>query len=216
VPQRIGTFSPGIPSDFLDVVPRIGIQTFRATKVFEDIRSYLDFLLEMKQNSPVIGGDDGGHIDELRGYLDGLLDDLLLSDARANPALLRCVLVHGDLNERNILVDKDGRITGVVDWEYQILEPAVLAAEYPPWLSYDGCCDPSFADHAQMLWLESPMESERLRDLYLQIVKGRDHDYWNALVLGARLRSCVQWLVNYESDPGCKRMKRWMDATFRG
>ncbi|KAF8055210.1 hypothetical protein FPV67DRAFT_1745477 [Lyophyllum atratum] len=229
VPQRIGTLVPGAPasdsdSSKDDVVPRIGLQEFRATRVFEDIREYLDFLFEMKKNlssSSVEGGDEGGgheYVDELRQHVDGVLAELFESNATmtSQAALLRCVLVHTDLNDMNILADETGQITGVIDWEYQILQPAVLAASYPPWLSYDGCSDPRFANHATTLWMESREESERLRELYLRIVKGADHDYWNALVQGARLRSCVEWLVDNHSDPGCKMMKKWMDATFGG
>jgi hypothetical protein len=73
------------------------------------------------------------------------------------------------MNERNILIDKDGHITGVVDWEYQTLQPAVLAATYPPWLSYDGSCDPRFSNPQETFWLDSADESKRLRDLYLQV-----------------------------------------------
>ena len=140
---------------------------FQAIRVFKDIRQYLDFLFEMKKNSPLIGVDDGGHIDELKQHTERVLTDLL-SNPNA-PTLLRCVLVHRDLNDMNILVGKNGSITGVVDWEYQVLHPAVLAAGYPPWLSYDGCNDPRFVDPKQMFWLDSPMESKRLRDLYLKV-----------------------------------------------
>jgi hypothetical protein len=213
VPQRIGTFVPGISSESSDVIPRIGVQRFCANRVFEHIQQYLDFLFEMKKNSPVIGGDDGGHIDELKQHVDEVLAKLL--SKATNSGFLRCVLVHNDLNEMNILVDEGGRITGVIDWEYQILQPAVLSTDYPPWLSYDGCCDPRFADPKQTFWLDSPTESKRLRDLYLQIVKSKDQDYWNALVQGAKLRSCVKWLLNLDNDPGCGRMKKWMDTTFR-
>jgi len=71
----------------------------------------------------------------------------------------------------NILVDKSGSITGVVDWEYHVLHPAVLAASYPPWLSYEGCNDPRFVDPKQTFWLDSPEESKRLRDLYLKVTQ---------------------------------------------
>jgi hypothetical protein len=167
VPQKIGTLVPSISSDSADVIPRIGVQRFRATRVYEDIQQYIAFLFELKKNSPVIGGDDGGHIDELRRHVDGVL--AVLPPKPISPSLFRCVLAHNDLNEMNILVDESGRITGVVDWEYQTLQPAILAADYPPWLSYDGCCDPRFADPKQTFWLDSPKESERLRDLYLQV-----------------------------------------------
>ena len=140
---------------------------FRAIRVFEDIRQYLDFLFEMKKNSPLIGGDDGGHIDELKLHTERILTDLL-SNPKA-PSLFRCVLVHRDLNEANILVNKDGSVTGVIDWEYQALHPAVLAASYPPWLSYNGCDDPRFSIPEQRFWLDSPKESKRLCDLYLKV-----------------------------------------------
>jgi RIO-like serine/threonine protein kinase len=45
-------------------------------------------------------------------------------------SLLHYVLVHINPNEMNILVDKGGRITDVIDWEYQTLQPAVRAADY--------------------------------------------------------------------------------------
>ena len=83
----------------------------------------------------------------------------------------------------NILVDKNGSITGVVDWEYQALHPAVLAASYPPWLSYDGCNGPRLANK-QTFWLENPKESKRLRDLYLKVSQvahyiGNDSYIWH-------------------------------------
>ncbi|KIM43812.1 hypothetical protein M413DRAFT_26107 [Hebeloma cylindrosporum] len=211
VPQRIGTFDPDMVSGSFNVTPMISVH-FRATKVFEDIRQYLDFLFEMKKASPLIDGDDGGNLDELKRHTDCILADLS-SNANA-PTLFRCVLVHRDLNDMNILVDKSGSITGVIDWEYQVLHPAVLAACYPPWLSYDGCSDPRFVNPIMTLWLDSPKESKRLRDLYLEFVKSRNHKYWEALVLGAQLRSCVEWLLSNACDPGCRRMKKWMEATF--
>ena len=169
VPQRIGTFVPAISSESFDVIPRIGVQRFCASRVFDNIQQYLAFLFEMKKNSPVIGGDDGSHIDELKGHVDGILAEIL--SKMPTSRLFRCVLVHDDLHEMNILVDKGGRITGVIDWEYQTLQPAILAADYPQWLSYDACCDPRFADPKQTFWLESPKESKRLRDVYLQVSK---------------------------------------------
>ena len=89
---------------------------FRASRVFEDIQQYLDFLFEMKKNSPLISVDDHGHINELKQHTECVLTNLL-----SNPnmsTLLRYVLVHRDLNNMNILINKCNAITGVVDWEY--------------------------------------------------------------------------------------------------
>ncbi|KAG5635409.1 hypothetical protein H0H81_011387 [Sphagnurus paluster] len=171
VPQEIGTFVPGAAPP--------------SPNVFKNIGQYIDFFFEVKRNSPFIGRDGSGqvhiHLHELHQHVDRLLADLL-SNAATNPTLLHCVISHCDLNDMNILVDESsGHISGIVDWEYQILQPACLAAEYPPWLLYD-CLDPRFTDVTRTLWLDSLGESRRLRELYLQIVKDRDPDYWNALV----------------------------------
>ena len=131
------------------------------------IWQYLDFLFEMKKNSPLIGVDDGGHINELKQYTECVLTNLL-SNPNV-PTLLHCVLVHRDLNDMNILIDKNGSITGVVNWEYQVLHPTVLAASYLPWLLYDGCNDPHFVNPKENFWLDSPKEGEHLCNLYLKV-----------------------------------------------
>jgi hypothetical protein len=50
--------------------------------------------------------------------------------------------------------------------EYQTLQPAIFAANYPPWLSYDGSSDPRFSNPQETFWLEPWWE---LRDFYLQV-----------------------------------------------
>lgn len=105
-------------------------------------------------------------IDESRQHTEGLLTDLLLSSVVLS--LLCCTLVRRDLNNMNILVDWNEHITGVVDWEYQIIHPTLLVADYPPWLLYDGCNDPHFVDSEEVFWSDSPKESEWLCDLYLK------------------------------------------------
>jgi RIO-like serine/threonine protein kinase len=75
----------------------------------------------------------------------------LLFKATATPSLRRCVLVHDDMNERNILVDKDGHITGVGNSSLLSLR---LIIDYPPWLSYDGSSDPPFSNARETFWLE--------------------------------------------------------------
>ncbi|KAG6855972.1 hypothetical protein H0H87_008870 [Tephrocybe sp. NHM501043] len=168
VPQSIGSlFVPAKSSGELGLtlVPRIGVQSHQPMKVFDCVRDYFDFLLEAKKCSGSALG--GAHIDALGVHIHALLGKLESKDTARS--LLRCVLSHEDLNEQNILLDEQGHITGVVDWEYQLIKPAFLAAEYPPWLSYDACVDPRFADTYYTVWLEGPEESRRLRELYSQV-----------------------------------------------
>ncbi|KAG5352644.1 hypothetical protein C0989_001369 [Termitomyces sp. Mn162] len=118
VPPKIGLFVPGISSTSSDdVVPAITVQSrFRdPTKTFDDIQEYFDFLLEMKKHSYTIGGDGRGHLDELEVHINAILDNL--TSKKSAHSLSRCVLVHADLNDMNILVDERGQITGIIDWE---------------------------------------------------------------------------------------------------
>lgn len=49
-----------------------------------------------------------------------------------DPSFLRCVLTHTDLHNHNILVTNDGRITAVLDWEVNRIQPAILGVDYYP------------------------------------------------------------------------------------
>ncbi|KAG6812517.1 hypothetical protein H0H92_002408 [Tricholoma furcatifolium] len=152
------------------VVPTlcIDVNDLEAPKVFDDVCEYIDFLIEKKRRSHYIGqGDPTGCLDELSVHIHALLRDLQSKDNARS--LLRGVLSHDDLNEQNILVDEHGQVTGVVDWEYHSITPAFLAANYPPWLSYDGPLDPRFADPHSLLWLDSAEQSKSLREYYSEV-----------------------------------------------
>jgi hypothetical protein len=76
------------------------------------------------------------------------------------------VFVHADLvNPQNVLVTAEGDITGIIDY---LIHPAIFAVEYPAWLLYDGDVDPRSANK-MTVWLDSPDESARLRELYKKV-----------------------------------------------
>lgn len=102
---------------------------------------------------------------------DALIDRLCSLSTRlcdrissVSEELLTPRLVHGDPHDRNCLVD-NGRFSGLVDWEVstRFLEyaslsaddmsisqchyilSACLAAEYPPYIRYDGMREPRYA-----------------------------------------------------------------------
>ena len=85
----------------------------------------------------------------------------ILSKAAGFPALLRCVLVHDEMNDMNTPVDNSGCITGIVNWGFK-------HSSLPSWrlIIHHGCCDPRFADPGRMF---CPEESKFLRNLYLQV-----------------------------------------------
>jgi aminoglycoside phosphotransferase (APT) family kinase protein len=86
---------------------------------------------------PIRRGWPRVRIDATRERLDGLVDggtwpgdpavDALLAEAeRLGEPTGEPVLVHGDLHVRHLLVDADGRATGVIDWgDVCVADPAV-------------------------------------------------------------------------------------------
>ncbi|KAI0364385.1 hypothetical protein BV20DRAFT_956341 [Pilatotrama ljubarskyi] len=185
------------------------------------------------------------NIDTLEGYIASLLDKkrrTLASetdpseDAKANatrtlnriaaelssicsrltsPAHRRCVLRHDDLGATNVLMGPDGDITGVVDWDFQSVVPAVLAVEYPQWIRYDGTFSPKYmaapAGGMEVWWFVSPQDAARLREEYAKILQEKDRECWDALVDGERLRQLVEWLF---SGDDYAAMEGWLDKVY--
>ena len=168
VPQKIGSLGPGPSLSTPGVMPKFGLRHFvSADKVFGDIKEFFDFLFSVKRHSKFIGEDSMSReraaavLNALEAYVHSLLQNI-------TTPLLRIVLVHDDPNVSNILIDESGAICGIVDWEFHSLQPAILAASYPPWLDYDGCEDPRFcADDTW--WLESREESKRLCGIFEEV-----------------------------------------------
>ena len=47
------------------------------------------------------------------------------------------ILSHPDFDSQNVLVDDDGAITGIIDWDNVDVRPRQVAAAYPMWLTVD-------------------------------------------------------------------------------
>lgn len=170
VPQKIGStaLSP-TDSDILDVIPKLAIRREHSAKqVFDSLEAFFTYLFDYRRSSPM-NGEDKGNIVKSQAVLDGLAHHVwgLLKKTKAG-SLRRCVLRHDDLNDRNILASDEGNITGIVDWEYHSVQPAILAVEYPPWLLYDGPFNPKFAS-VNTVWLDSADESARMCHLYEEV-----------------------------------------------
>ncbi|PIL24598.1 hypothetical protein GSI_12482 [Ganoderma sinense ZZ0214-1] len=192
VPQQIG--STAVRGNALDLVPLVPISlTITYPRVFDTLEEYMLYLVQLKRESDSVGSDDDC-LTRANGVLDRLLEMLpALLQRLSSTVYRRCVLNHDDLNEANVLVNSDGDITGVIDWEYQSVRPVVLAAQYPCYLRYDGIYhDPRFAS----------------------VIKAQNKDYWHALVDGELLRQVEEWLTDRNPDPGCAALGRWMDEAF--
>lgn len=229
VPQTIGSISVGGSPDDLVVIPKIGNASHtRASVVFSTLQQYLEYLVVLKRrraSTSNIGEQDRfraqASISQLITHLRRQLPQL---DERC---LRRVVLARDGLGDLNFMVDSIGKITGVLDWWMHSTLPAILAADYPPWLRYDGINDPRFATPRKS-WLGTPEESKKLRVLYqevrfpfipyariftLQVVKVNSL-YYTALMQGAQLRAAVSWVIDTEDDPCCARMRQWTLSAF--
>ncbi|RPD53357.1 kinase-like protein [Lentinus tigrinus ALCF2SS1-7] len=212
VPQRIGTTL--IHGDVVNVVPLATIP-FPPThaRVFDTLEEYILGLIEAKRTSSLVGTDDGD-LSTANVVLDRLAKELPpIFHHLSAPSCRRCVLSHDDLHGANVLVDGEGQISGIVDWEFHSIVPLVLAAKYPSWIRYDGLCDPLFAIEGSW-WHTSQEDAAKLRAVYADVIKEKNVNYWRALVDGELLRQVEEWLTMSWPDPGCARMSAWMDIVF--
>lgn len=214
IPQMIGTISVMSSPDELTVMPRIcSASHTHASEVFPTLQKYLEYLSTLKKRRAFTldTGDENrfraqASISQLIAHLRGHLTQL---DERC---VRRMVLAHDGLGDMNFMIDSSGNITGILDWWRNSTLPAILAADYPPWLRYDGINDPRFAAPRKS-WLETPEESARLRGVYQGAVKNNDF-YYTALMQGAQLRAAVGWVFDIEDDSCCARMRQWTLSAF--
>ena len=165
VPQgRIGTLCPA--GDTLYVIPRIAVrERYCADRVYATLEEFVGALAEQKRQTVFLSPTTHTVIDRLVATLPEVCARL------ADNASRRLVLVHDDLNETNILVDAHGEVTGIIDWEFHSLLPAVLAAQYPRWIRYDSIYDPRTTSDGKMekYLLASPEDAARLRGAFAQV-----------------------------------------------
>jgi hypothetical protein len=170
VPQKIGSASFDTSGGVMTVGPLIAANPSRSGSkvIYNNIFEYFKFLVTVKrQDICSMKAEDQPRAEEILSFVNDKALDLLQSISISitdddPPVLLRCVLTHADLHNANILAADDGRITAVLDWELNFIQPAILAVDYPRWLSYHGPDDPRFADN-NTWWEDSPDESKRFR-----------------------------------------------------
>ena len=131
-----------------------------------------------------------GPFDTAHSYLTSLLSNKGHTSTFPVPALFQLfiatlpdrtldgppfVLFHPDFDSQNVLVDDDGTITGIINWENVYIGPLQgAAAAYPMWLSVDW--DPSFhgwnenASPEDNKGYDSPAELASFRKAYLNAI----------------------------------------------
>jgi Ser/Thr protein kinase RdoA (MazF antagonist) len=149
--------------------------SYSAPKVLDDISEYIDFLFTVKrQLIAEMKPEDQQRAETTSASLETKTRSMI--QAIRDPGLcLRCVLTHADLHGYNILVNDDGDITAVLDWEINRIQPAILGVDYPVWLSSQGIHDPRFAKNTWW-WEESPAERERFCNIFEKVRDPIDSD----------------------------------------
>ncbi|VDB92620.1 unnamed protein product [Peniophora sp. CBMAI 1063] len=117
------------------------------------------------------------------------------------------VFVHGNLDSQNVLVDDEGNIAAIIDWDDTFVGPRQLGAlGYPPWLTVDW--DPTFhgwnvnADAEHNSRHDSPEELIRLRKVYLDAVDAASGGTLTGPVRNSHIASSVYCAITSpESTP---------------
>jgi hypothetical protein len=129
---------------------------------FDNAHSFLSFLLSTRRriaDSPMLA--------VLQLFLSALPDNTL-----DGPPFVLC---HPDFDSQNVLVDEDGVITGIIDWDNVYIGPRQgAAAAYPSWLTVDW--DPLYHGWSKKASSEvnaaydSPAELAKCRKAYLDAI----------------------------------------------
>lgn len=216
---KIGTLTPDAHGGY-HMSPLISLLESHTT-IYRTVEEYIDGLIdatfkkliqintsESTQDKPPISR---AHLERLGRLLRTELSSL----PKNLEYMWRPVLRHDDAREANVLLDPEsGRVTGIIDWEFHSVQPAVLAVHYPPFLNFDGPDDPRFAPPGTY-WMADFDELRQSRKLYEQIIEKTDPDMYECLVRGRNLRAGIQWLSILGAFPfGCGGMVQWMDLMF--
>lgn len=129
---------------------------------FDSAHSFLSSLLSIRRHA-----SDSPMLAVLQLFLSSLTDSTL-----EGPPF---VLSHPDFDSQNVLVDDDGTITGIIDWDNVDIRPRQgAAAAYPLWLTVDW--DPLFygwskdASPEDNAAYDSPAELATYRRAYLDVI----------------------------------------------
>jgi hypothetical protein len=148
--------------------------------VFQSIEEYFRWLISVKKTLAAVGTTKPD-LDEAQVTLKRLENLILESVSGYDAAFLRGVPSHEDFTGHNVFINSEGLITAVIDWEFHMVKPAVLAAAYPRWIRYDGIDDPRFVDKKGQFspfWMASPVDAKKLRQEY-DVVCVNTFDYYS-------------------------------------
>ncbi|MCJ1470984.1 hypothetical protein MMC07_009632 [Pseudocyphellaria aurata] len=128
---------------------------------FRTTKDYLNYLhnLQEKDSHPMAVG--------CRELLDRMIASfpLSLDEALDVSSHETFVLTAPDFDSQNFIIDEQGNLTGIMDWDHVLTMPRCLGyCRYPAWITHD--CDPLQYEHLSNEMEDSPMQLRRYRQQY--------------------------------------------------
>ncbi|CAH0034670.1 unnamed protein product [Clonostachys rhizophaga] len=136
------------------------------------------------------------------------------------------ILMHDDLNKKNIIVDAAGSLSGVVDWEGVSACPLSIACQYPGFLdgkdsttkpvksSYmhdeDGKVNELYWEHLEF-W-----ELHQLRILFMDIMQALQPRWVEVFNKSQRQRDFYIAIWTYDNPLNRKRLLKWLSDLESG
>jgi hypothetical protein len=107
------------------------------------------------------------------------------------------VLRHEDLDLQNILVDEDGNVTGIIDWDGCMTVPSCIGyASIPTFLRRDWLPDHTMANRPYLTWA-----TKRYRDIYAEaMVEALHIDHSDAMYIKKSAMYQALLAVLYDDD----------------
>ncbi|KAI0453048.1 hypothetical protein F5B21DRAFT_481380 [Xylaria acuta] len=147
-----------------------------------------------------------------------------LAEERSEPTFY---IYSEDLRPTNVLIDKDCRVTGVIDWEFAYAAPEAFSSDPPWWLLLRKPEDWPGGYEAWMNAYEPRLE------IFLRVLENEESKLWSNSTSGStpassttplsrRMRKSWEsktWMVNYAARNGCvldHLYWKYLDSRFFG
>lgn len=131
------------------------------------------------------------------------------------------MLFHDDLSERNILVDKDGKLTAIVDWESVSALPLWKACQFPAFLEgrdrnekpiLEDYCETGSDKPGELFWEHlKQFELTELRLYFLEVMRHFE-PAWMEVFLSSQDQRDFDLAVQACDNPfSLRTIERWLD-----
>ena len=150
---------------------------FCQTGPFSDAKSYLLSLVDARQGKRDRGTIEQGAYKLLRLFIDWSLMDMSTANEKHSAQEKPFVLAHPDLDSQNILVNDDGSLAGLIDWDWIAAVPRCVGPQsFPKFLTqdYDNsnyAYDIEAGEPKEGYVADSPAELACYRALYAQFME---------------------------------------------